>query len=76
MRGLKEFYGFTSAQAVGRSSHTLLKTEFPVSLKDINDELFDTGQWNGELTHRKRDGETVVVASHWEIWRDRENKPS
>ena len=73
-RGLEELYGFTSAQAVGRISHKLLNTEFPISLKDINDELFDTGQWNGELAHRKCDGKTVVVASHWALWRDREEQ--
>jgi two-component system sensor kinase FixL len=69
-RDLEGLYGFTSADAVGRISHELLKTEFPCPLKDINGELLDTGEWNGELVHRKRDGEKIVVASHWVLWRN------
>ncbi|MGP0090304.1 MAG: PAS domain S-box protein [Xanthobacteraceae bacterium] len=69
-RGLERLYGFSSAEAVGRVSHELLKTEFPRPLKDIDAELFDTGEWSGELAQRKRDGATIVVASHWALWRD------
>jgi PAS domain S-box-containing protein len=68
--GLERLYGFPSAEAVGRISHELLKTEFPQPLANIDAELLDTGEWNGELVHRKRNGETIVVASHWELWRD------
>jgi two-component system sensor kinase FixL len=74
-RGLEGLYGFTSAQAVGRISHKLLNTEFPVPLKHINEELLEAGEWNGELAQRKCDGGTVVVASHWALWHDRKNKP-
>jgi PAS domain S-box-containing protein len=72
--GLERLYGFTPAEAVGRISHELLNTGFPSSQKNIDAELFDTGEWNGELTQRKRDGETIVVASHWALWRDNEDR--
>ena len=71
--GLERLYGFSTADVVGRVSHKVLKTEFPRSLKEIEETLFDTGQWRGELLHRKRDGSQVVVASHWSLWRDDEN---
>ena len=45
--GLERLYGFTSAEAVGRISHKLLNTEFPRPQKDIDAELFDTGEWSG-----------------------------
>jgi two-component system sensor kinase FixL len=73
--GLERLYGFTSAQALGRISHKLLKTELPRPLKDINEELFATGEWSGELAQRKCNGDPIVVASHWALWRDRKNKP-
>ena len=68
--GLERLYGFSAAEAVGRISHKLLNTEFPSPLKDIDAELLDTGEWKGELTHRRRDGERIVVAGHWALWRD------
>ena len=70
--GLERLYGFSSADAVGRVSHEILKTEFPRSLKEIEGTLFDTGEWRGELLQRKHDGSQVVVASHWSLWRDDE----
>jgi two-component system sensor kinase FixL len=74
-RGLERLYGFTPAEAIGRISHKLLKTEFPCPQKDIDAELFDTGEWSGELAQRKRDGETIVVASHWVLLHDDEHGP-
>src|SRR6516164_5609764 len=70
--GLERLYGFSSADVVGRISHKILKTEFPRSLKEIEETLFDTGQWRGELLHCKRNGSQVVIASHWSLWRDDE----
>jgi len=72
--GLERLYGFRPAEAVGRISHKLLNTEFPSPLKDIDAELFDTGEWSGELAHRRRDGDRIVVASHWALWRDGEDR--
>ena len=68
--GLERLYGFSPVDVVGRVSHKVLKTEFPRSLKEIEDMLFDAGAWRGELLQRKRDGSQVVVASHWSLWRD------
>jgi PAS domain S-box-containing protein len=73
--GLERLYGFTSAEVIGRISHKLLNTEFPCPQKDIDAELFDTGEWTGELTQRKRDGKTIVVASHWVLLRDDKDGP-
>jgi PAS domain S-box-containing protein len=72
--GLERLYGFRPTEAVGRISHKLLSTEFPSPLRDIDAELFDTGEWQGELAHRRRDGERIVVASHWALWRADEHR--
>jgi C4-dicarboxylate-specific signal transduction histidine kinase len=37
--------------------------------------LFETGEWDGELVHRRRDGSQVIVASHWALHRDENGKP-
>jgi two-component system sensor kinase FixL len=68
-RGMERLYGFTATEAIGRISHDLLCTEFPTSLGDIERELLEQGEWTGELHHRRRDGQEVVVVSHQSLLR-------
>jgi two-component system sensor kinase FixL len=69
-RGMEKLYGYTREEAVGQMSHRLLRTIFPRPRDEIEAELRSRGQWSGELVHRRRDGATVVVASHWTLYRD------
>ena len=74
-RGAEELYGWTSAQAVGQVTHRLTRTIFPAPLEAINTELLETGRWEGELVHTRRDGSQVVVASRWSLQRDADGRP-
>jgi two-component system, LuxR family, sensor kinase FixL len=69
-RGMERLYGYTSAEAIGRVSHQLLRTVFPGTMKDIDGELLGRGGWTGELRHRRRDGREVIVVSHQSLQRD------
>ena len=68
--GAHKLYGWTTKQAIGQRAHTLLKTEFPQPLEEIEAELLDRGHWEGELIHTKQDGTKVIVASRWTLQRD------
>jgi PAS domain S-box-containing protein len=74
-RGLETLYGWTPKEAVGQISYELLATEFRVPLSEIESELIETGEWQGELVHRHRDGRRVVVASQWALHRDAGGNP-
>jgi PAS domain S-box-containing protein len=73
--GCSRLYGFTSEQALGQVSFSLLKTRFPEPLEQIHALLHQTGQWEGELTHIRADGTAIVVASLW-ILHDRTSMPA
>ena len=73
--GAERLYGFSKEEALGRISHELCQTEFPTSRADVDEVLRRTGRWEGELVHRKRDGERLVVASQQIIYHDRSGRP-
>lgn len=64
-RGCEQLYGYTRAEAIGRNSHCLLKSTFPCPLDTIWAELETSGAWTGELHHRTKDGQEVLVESRW-----------
>jgi PAS domain S-box-containing protein len=74
-RGAETLYGWSRDEAVGRTCHQLMQTAFLAPLGEINEELFRTGRWEGELQHRKRNGTRVVVASRWSLQRNELGQP-
>ena len=69
-RGAQELYGSTAEEAIGKHSHRLLQTEFPIPIDEVRAELLRNGRWEGELWKAKADGSRVVVASRWSLRRD------
>ena len=64
--GCERLFGFPASEALGRTAHELLGTRFPDGgRRTLVEKLQKTGEWQGELRHRRRNGQHVVVASHW-----------
>ncbi|HEY9694077.1 MAG TPA: PAS domain S-box protein [Oculatellaceae cyanobacterium] len=74
-KGAEEIYGWTEAEALGKTSHSLLQTEFPQPLSEIQTQLLTQDRWEGELIHRKKDGTQIIVSSRWALRRDQNNQP-
>ncbi len=74
--GAEKMYGFTEAEALGVVSHDLFHTQFPEPLEKIEEQLHSTGRWAGELVHRRRDGETIIVSSAWILYYDSTGRPA
>lgn len=69
-KGAEELYGWSSQEALGRITHILLKTHFPISRAVVDAHLEQDGRWEGELTHTCRDGSVVFVESRQVLLRD------
>lgn len=74
-RGAQEIYGWTAEEAVGRISHDLLQTVFPIPYETIIADLVRTDRWEGELSQIKRDGTPITVTSRWSLRRDASGQP-
>ena len=74
-RGATELFGWREDEAVGKHSHQLLQTDFPLPMDEVRAELLRTGRWEGELQKTKADGSRVVVASRWSLRQDEQGRP-
>jgi len=68
--GAEELYGWRAEEAIGKHSHELLQTGFPIPIEEVRAELLHTGRWECELRKTKADGSRVVVASRWSLRQD------
>ncbi|HEX2146713.1 MAG TPA: PAS domain S-box protein, partial [Pseudorhizobium sp.] len=63
--GCEALYGWQRKEAVGKVLHELLQTSFPVAIDEIRKQVRTTGNWEGEVVHRHKQGQPVFVASRW-----------
>ncbi len=63
--GAEKLYGWTNAEAIGRTTCELLKTKAPQSFESITCQLKEKGRWSGELAHKTKLGREVAVQSCW-----------
>ena len=75
-RGAQERYGWRAEEAIGKSSHELLRTIFQIPLGELRGQVLRTGRWEGELKHYKADGTEVIAASRWALQRDAREQPA
>lgn len=67
--GASHLYGFGEEEAIGRVSHALLGTRFPVDLEETLSILEREGRFSGELLHRRKDGAVITVESRMQLIR-------
>ena len=75
-RAAENMYGWPEALALGKTSHELLQTHFPMPYEEITAQLLRNGYWEGDLVHTRRDRSKVSVSSRWSLQRDQRGEPS
>ncbi|HXG55776.1 MAG TPA: PAS domain S-box protein [Vicinamibacterales bacterium] len=74
-RGARGMYGWSSAEALGRRVEELIDADCPETFEEICAALFIAGHWEGEGSHRCKDGTHIDVASRWTVQRDGTGAP-
>lgn len=73
--GAEHLYGWTAQEIMGKVTHTLLQTRFPISREEVDHSLEQHGRWQGELIHTCRNGRQVIVESHQVLMRNEQGTP-
>ncbi len=73
--GAERLYGWTRREALGKQPALLLCSEYPIPLEQIEQQLVDTGRWEGQVLQRRKDGSPVVVDCRWGLETDAAGKP-
>lgn len=74
-QGAEKMYGFAKHEVIAKPYYTLLKTQFPKPLPEIQSEFFNKGCWEGEIIHTKSDGTQISVYSRWILRKNAKNIP-
>jgi PAS domain S-box-containing protein len=73
-RGAEHLYGWSAEEVRDQPSCDFIEYEEP--LKILAERiLLDTGAWSGECSHLTKQGNTVIVRSHWTLVRDEQGEP-
>jgi PAS domain S-box-containing protein len=73
--GAEETYGWTKAEALGKVTHSFLKTQWPVPFDEHMAELTREGRWDGELVHTRKTGSKLTVLSRQVLQKDEAGAP-
>lgn len=73
-KGAERLYGWTSAEAIGKSSDELVYDD-PAVFGEITKRVMNHGEWRGEITRRRKDGSAFIVEGQWTLVRDENEQP-
>src|SRR5262245_29530526 len=74
-RNAERLYGYSLNEAIGQNPATLLHTVFPESREACERALRKDHQWEGELQHRTKAGDIVIVDSRMVLVVESDREP-
>ncbi|MFN8445918.1 MAG: PAS domain S-box protein [Caldilineaceae bacterium] len=73
-QGAEKLYGYRSDEALGQATYELLATVHSQPLDEIMRSLKQQGEWEGELIHTTKAGQTVIVSTRHQLIQDQHGK--
>ncbi len=74
-KGAELLYGWTAQEAIGKKANELLHKGDSPTYQEAYKEVLATGEWMGELSQVRKNGDEVIVQSRWGLMRDAFGKP-
>jgi two-component system, LuxR family, sensor kinase FixL len=75
-RGAEALFGWKKDEALGKVSHSLLRSRYPVDFDDIRQTLLETGYWEGEVVHSVKNGSFVTADTRYSVVRNKQGSPT
>jgi PAS domain S-box-containing protein len=73
--GAHRLYGWTTAEAIGRTSSELVPDNSPFEATRALHMVQHHDEWNGEIKQKSRDGRELTIQSRWTLVREPDGKP-
>jgi len=73
--GAYRLYGWTPAEAIGRTSNELMPDNTPFESTRALHTVQHHDAWAGEIKQRSRDGRDLIIQSRWTLVREPDGKP-
>ena len=73
--GAQRLYGWTMMEARGKTATELLASGSTAEWAKALDSVRSTGQWEGELSQKRRDGRELIIQSRWTVVNERNGAP-
>jgi two-component system cell cycle sensor histidine kinase/response regulator CckA len=74
-QGAARLFGWEASEAFGKKGQELLYRQGAQELRSAWQALLTRGEWRGELNPLNRDGQELIVDSHWTLVRDAGGEP-
>jgi two-component system, cell cycle sensor histidine kinase and response regulator CckA len=74
-KGAEQIYGWTAAEALGKSSCELLFDKFSLQLETALQNVLEKGEWQGEFQKVAKSGQEIWIGSRWKLLRDETGQP-
>jgi PAS domain S-box-containing protein len=74
-QGAEKLYGWGAKEVIGELASSFLYDNDAAAVTQARSVLLEEGQWNGERTHLRADGGSVVVRSRWTLVLDEYGEP-
>src|SRR5687767_4957250 len=74
-KGAENIYGWSSDEALGRTSRELLLRGNPSPFEKAREVILERGEWSGELDQVTKAGDDITVESRWTLVKDDKNEP-
>jgi diguanylate cyclase (GGDEF)-like protein/PAS domain S-box-containing protein len=73
-RGAERLFGWSASEAMGKSKVELAWMS-AADMRQAMQSVLDKGEWTGEMTKQRKDGGTVIAATHLTLVRDEHGQP-